>query len=132
MPSLDFVVRGQVMDAETVRNVSDKARPKQPKQVEPKHGGFAVIGWPPGYIDAAKEKHEARYASWYAMSEQLKRKWADEAPKARDEHAWRAEHKPHKLATRATPDGADALAALAKKSGWTEVVVLEVIRGKRW
>lgn len=130
MSQLEFIVRGQSMTAELFTKIADKAPPKPRRESEPKHGGFAVVGWPPNWIADQQASHDKEHARYLGLSKDERRDYFGSASRPWDEQVWRSEHKQHTLSKRATPDGADALAELARKQGWTEVVVVEVIRGK--
>lgn len=120
--SLQFVnVRGEVLTEHQMQQTAkQQRRPKSVTEKEPQHKGFAVSGYPPGALEVARADH----ARVVAMAE----KAGGAAPKPFDENEWRTNTKKRRVAKPyVIRSAAVQCADLARKAGWTDVDVVELV-----
>lgn len=133
--SMQFTVRGQVMDTHGVRITAKQAKPR-PK-AEPKanyHNGWSVQGLEPGAIDKARAEAERHWKGWLAMSEGQRSdaiRKGRRSPPQWDEAAFAA--KARRTKVRARPfecvSAASDAQRLAEAAGWTHVDIVELVKG---
>lgn len=120
--SLQFVnVRGELLTEHRMQETAkQQRRPRAITEKEPQHKGFAVSGYPPGALEAARADH----ARVVAMAE----KAGGAAPKPFDENEWRTNTKKRRVAKPYVIRAAAAQCAdLARKAGWLDVEVVELV-----
>lgn len=125
--SLQFVVNGQAYTTEQlIRMTPKQKRVTRSLKDSSYHKGFRVEGHPPGSVEAAKI--EADNALALFVEDQKAGRASGKPPKSWDESYWRNNHK--KKPVRSKPyelrDSADVCAGLARKTGWLDVVVVEL------
>lgn len=90
---------------------------KRPKREKPDswHGGWRVVGIPPGALEAAREEFIAKQRE-------------SKAPKDWDEGNWLMNAKPKPVRSKpySIPDAAKQCAEMAEKAGWLRVQVIEL------
>lgn len=130
MSELQFVVAGRLVDREQLIAQAEKRPPKPRETAKPtadrasatKSLGFVVLGYSPADL-ARREKdftHEC---------EQRKARAAIASDRAEFDAKWLARNKPRRVRQRPyeLPAGADAAADLARKAGWFDVNVQELL-----
>lgn len=120
--SIQFVnLRGEALTDRQMKETAKKQRrPKVVAEREPQHKGFAVCGYPPGALDEARAAH----GRVVAMAE----KAGGAAPKPFDENEWRTKTKKKRVAKPySLRSAASQCADLARKAGWSEVEVVELV-----
>lgn len=121
MPIQFVNVRGEVLTEHRMNETAKKQRrPKAVAEKVPTHKGFAVAGHAPGALEAARDSH----ARVVAMAEK-----SGGAPiKPFDEADWLTKTKKKRIAKPfAIRSAAQKCAELARKSGWTDVDVVELV-----
>ena len=130
--SLNFIVRGQVVPAESVANFAERAKPKVSKERDAAHNGFAVEGYPPGYAAQCEASARNGYAAWASLSDDdraAKLKDGQRAPEQWDEAAWAKRTKPKRVMRPfSVPAAAKDCKDIAERSGWTHLRITELIR----
>lgn len=117
--SLQFVFRGQVVDATHVQAHSEKAKPRAAVEREPTHGGFLVEGHPPGRLAEAEKAYKEA-----ARGQANTKPW--------DEASWLRKNALRRVARAyVVPSAADLCRDMALKAGWTHVRVRELIKGAK-
>lgn len=136
MSELTYTVRGRQMSEAEFRNTAvqaPKAAPAMPlKRVEyrenaSEHGGFVVLGYPPGTEEAVPELHAA------AMKRHGKDATAHRHPGTPEEFLlrWFKKNKAKRIRSKpySIPVAADDCAEMARKAGWQRVRVEEILKG---
>ena len=95
------------------------------------HKGWAVEGHKPGVMEAAQKIAEDTFVGWYAMTSEARAaemKAGKRAPMPWNEAIWRMKARKAKVRARPfeIPSSADECKALAERSGWLDVVVIEL------
>lgn len=130
---LEFVIRGEVVQASDIK--PEKAAPK-PKSEGPTefHKGFQVVAYRPGQVEEAERLHIQEKVSWDALSgeEQAKRlRIGERDPGLWNFDTWSRKTKPKRVSRMfAVPEAADQFKAIAEKQGFTSVTVQAVERRK--
>ncbi len=104
-----------------------KPRPKRDDEPE-YHKGWVVVGHPPGACEAAKVKHKAAQRFYLDMAPADRKGLRD--PGLWSEEAWRRTKKTRLRKPFEIESSADEMAALARKSGWEDVEVIQLTRRK--
>lgn len=120
--SIQFVnVRGEVLTEQQMQQTAKlQRRPKTIIDKGPQHKGFAVSGYPPGALESARAGH----ARVVAMAE----KAGGAALKPFDENEWRTKTKKRRVAKPyVIRSAATQCAELARKAGWLDVDVVELV-----
>lgn len=99
------------------------------------HKGWSVEGHLPGSLEAAQKAAEDAFADWHRQPEESRAKRltaGERAPKPWNEAAWRQGTKRKKVRARPfeIPSSAEECKALAERSGWIEVVVIELKKAR--
>lgn len=136
MSQLTYTVRGRQMTEGEFVATATKAKPAPPamgkKRVHSldqasEHGGFVVLGYPPGTEEAIPELHAK------AMKLHGKDATAHRHPGTLDEFSlrWFKTNKAKRIRSRpySIPIAADDCADLARKTGWQRVRVEEILKG---
>lgn len=130
-----YIVNGQETGAEYLlaRAPKPKARPKKDAPAA-FHKGYRVEGHPPGAIEEARAENARQWSQWNnhgAAYRALMLKEGQRSPDMWNEDLWRIRTK--KKAVRARPysvaSAAEDCKALALRSGWTDVEVIELKAG---
>lgn len=128
---LTFNVGGSIVTADTLK--ASARRTVKPKRDAPAsfHRGFSVEGHPPGYPEECQRIAEACWNDWQSQTEQQKArrlKDGERAPKPWDFNRWllatkrkKVRSKPYELLS-----AAEECMAIAQRTGWTHVRVVEV------
>lgn len=109
-----------------------KAKKEAPDEY---HRGWSVEGYAPGRIQAEREKAEKALVAWNEQPEEVRSKRLRDGERQPPEwvlEKWLQTHKPSKV--RARPFEVESLAvemkALAERSGWEHVRVVELAKRK--
>lgn len=129
--NLKYAFRGELVDEAQLIAAAPKTV-RAPLIAEPKHNGFAVVGYKPGVIAEAEKAHAREMDRWRNKSPESRAEMGLRDPGPWSAESWMRKHPPLRVAkARETPDGANALAELAKRQGWEFVRVVELITGMR-
>ena len=130
--TLLFKVRGHVVPADGVQMYADPAKPKVAKEREAQHLGFLVEGFPPDYVAMHERMTRETLTRWLELDDGSRRRAISQGrrePKPWDLDAFlRKTKRKRVLHPYAVPEAAEECRALAEKSGWTHLVVTELIR----
>lgn len=135
MSKLTFIVNGQEVDADTLKKTAPKARVRPKVDADQKfHKGWRVMGHKPGALEAAQKAREEDLARWARMSDKSRseaRSRGEKDPKPWDEVEWRRNSRLQAVRSKPymVPEAADECAEIARKSGWIDVVVVELKKG---
>jgi hypothetical protein len=129
---MKFIYQGVVLsEGDVIAALPKKVAPAR-LPPEPKHNGFAVVGYPPGTIAEAERFHASEKLRFDGACAEDKVSGSVKDPGVWSEVAWLKKHPPRRVAkSRATPGGASALADLAVKEKWEYVRVVELITGQK-
>jgi hypothetical protein len=93
------------------------------------HKGWVVVGHPPGACEAAKIRHEAAQRFYLDLAPSDRKGLRD--PGLWSEAAWRRTRKTRLRKPFEIESSAEEMAALACKSGWEDVEVIQLLREER-
>jgi hypothetical protein len=137
MSEITFNVGGRIMSEGQVRAIEGAKRPVKPKASAGPgsyHKGWAVEGFHQSTLDAAKEAADQAIAEWdRATDEERARRLrsGERAPELWSEGRYVTTHKAKRVRARPLeiPSAAEQMKALAEKSGWLYVKVVELKKG---
>lgn len=132
---IDFVVNGRIVSAEELTRTAKPVAKKTTQGADNYHKGWRVAGHPPGSMETAKALADEAWLRWERKDEAQKAKamrGGEKPPKPWDEAAWhlRAPLKAVRSKPYEVPEAADECRLLALKSGWMDVVVIEMKKGE--
>ena len=137
MREITFLCGGRELTAAEIQREA-AMQPRQPKSSASEHKtthkrdeaklslGFIVLGRPADYMDTVRKAYETELSLHEEKPKEVKH------PGMLDDFArrWKMKNKPARISRRpySLEDAAKACAELAKKSGWVEVEVEEVLK----
>lgn len=113
---------------------SERLKAVDDRSVAKESHGFRVVGHPPGAMEAAKSLAERAVSRWWAMTDEerlVRTVGGERAPAEWAEASWRSATKPTAVHSKpyAIESSAQLCAELARKQGWTDVEVVEILKG---
>jgi hypothetical protein len=130
--SLTFEFRGQQVTAEQFKALTDPPKKKTPKAgPDAYHRGFRLVGHAPGAVEKAKEASEYEHQRYRNATPRMRIEAGMKEPRAWDEDWWRRNAPKKTIRAFNLHESALQGAEIARKSGWTEVDVIELKKGER-
>jgi hypothetical protein len=132
--SIDFIVNGRVVSADTLLAGAPKAAKSRAEPPDQYHKGWRVMGHRPGAVEAACEAARVEFDAWEALApteQAAKIAKGSRAPKPWDLKVWleKAKCKPVRSKPYSLKSAADLCAEMARKEGWTHVELVELTKG---
>jgi hypothetical protein len=132
MTALTFEFRGRQVTADEFKSLT--AQPK--KRVarsgpDAYHRGYRLVGHAPGAVKLAQEACEYEHQRYRNATPKMRIEAGMKEPKTWDEEVWRRTAPKKTIKAFNLHDSALQGAEIARKSGWTEVDVIELKKGER-
>jgi hypothetical protein len=130
---MTYIVRGRILKEGEIPAGERKPKPKA-KPPESYHRGFRVEGHRPGEMESCRERITNAFDAWWKLPQEKQRELRAQGakePKRWDEESWRRNSPRHLIKRADIASAADIAAQMARRLGWTEVSVIELVKGEK-